>query len=514
MNHSVKSQYILGALLLVLNGCSTLDKDAPKKVMNHPGAAEKGMLTESSARIRQSYQVEDSAFKLVFKNAEALRWRLAVIDHATTSVDLQVFIWSNDEAGRLMMDRLIKAADRGVKVRLLVDDFPGGWSDEAMFLISQHPNMSMRVFNPKDYRGGIGSSVGNMSNFSELNRRMHNKQMLVDGHWAVLGGRNIGNPYFGLDANYNFRDVDLLITGPILSELESAYDLYWNSDAAFPAERLIDRLSEKKQQKVSKQFAEQLAVDQELLKQTPFPLDVVNWSEQFATLSTTMIPGVATYLQDAPVVRGDRGQRLYDQMKDFSGLGEKDTLIISPYLIPSREMLNSMRENNEKGGSVTILTASLGSNNHTSANSHYKKYRKPLLEGGATIYEFKGQPNAAMRELSDTAPVKAGFISLHVKAFALDKRWVYMGSLNMDPRALEINTEDILAIDSPALAERLIEEARLMAAPENAWSVYLNEKGKVRWQSGDEIRKHQPSRGFGQSCVDWLLRWLPIESQL
>lgn len=514
MNALIRS-ITFSASLLILSACSTIDKHAVKEDMHHPGATTSGLLSEARSNVIAPMESEQSAFKLLFQNSDALQWRLALIDHATSSIDLQVFIWSNDICGRVMLDRLMQAADRGVRVRLLIDDFPKGWSDDGMFIISQHSNISMRVFNPTKVRRGIISSiVERVMYFSELNRRMHNKQMLVDGNWAVLGGRNIGNPYFGLDPKYNFRDVDLLITGPVLAELESSFDIYWNSDAAFDALHLKKELSEKKQTKILDAFDSILASDRAYLEQTPFPVERSDWSSDFARLPDEMVPGVATYMQDAPVVRGDRGQRLFEQMQDFAGLGTKDTIVVSPYLIPSKAIIANISTNVANGGRVQILTASMDSNNHTMANSKYKKYRKPLLKSGASIHEFSGQPGAAMRSRSDTSPVTSKFISLHIKAFAVDKRWLYMGSLNMDPRALDINTEDILAIDSPVLTNQLIEEATRMAKPENAWAVTLNDKNKLRWEADGEVRKHQPARSFGQRCTDWFFRWMPIESQL
>lgn len=503
------------AVLMALSGCATLEKNPPKPEMVFDGPASTGFLHDFGRRALASAKPEESAFHFVFTNAEALRWRLALIDHASTSIDLQVFIWEVDESGRLIMDRLIKAAERGVKVRLLIDDIPKGWSDLGMKAASDVPNMSMRDFNPSLVRRGVvGSTLEWAFNFSQLNRRMHNKQMLVDGRWAVLGGRNIGNSYFGLDRDYNFRDVDLLIAGPILSELEASFDLYWNSEAAYPAEAMYRELSEKKRQRLLERFTARLAADRGLLDQTSIPVDPVDWTEEFTRVTETMIPGVAVYMYDEPIVRGDRGKRLYTQLQEFSGVGSKETVIISPYLIPSEEIMAEIQRAVEQGGNVHILTASMDSNNHTMANSHYKKYRKPLLKSGATIREFKGQPGPAMRARSDTAPVEADFISLHIKAFAENRKRVYIGSLNMDPRALVINTENILAIDSPALAEQLIDEARHMSQPENAWSVQLNADGKVRWVSDNETRKHQPARGVGQRVSDWFFRWMPIESQL
>lgn len=498
----------------IVSGCSSLPKNPPKEYSVHPGPATSGLLAEQSQEFLKNCNSEESVFKLLFDNTEALQWRLALIDSAQSTIDLQVFIWDDEVAGRLLLDRLMKAASRGVQVRLLIDDFPKSFSDDDIYLMSHIENIDMRSFNPGHSRDNLSGAIEMSAKFSKLNRRMHNKMILGDGTWAILGGRNIGDAYYGLDKTYNFRDLDSLITGPILTQLESAYDLYWNCDAAYPGQYMAKKVSDKKSKKLFHKFYETLTDDRVLLRQTPFPVMVRNWENEFKQLESKMIPGVATFLHDAPIVQGKRGKRLVDQIREHRGDDEEEMVIVSPYLIPSKIMIDRTRRKIKEGSSCTIVTASMDSNNHTMANSHYKKYRKPLLQTGVNLYEFSGQPGKVMREKTDTHPVVSDFVSLHIKAFVIDKRWLYMGSLNMDPRALVINTEDMLVIDSPRLAEQFLKEVELMKLPENSWAVTLNEKGNLRWTANEEVRKHQPSRGFGQRCADWFFRILPIESQL
>lgn len=189
--------------------------------------------------------------------------------------------------------------------------------------------------------------------------------------------------------------------------------------------------------------------------------------------------------------------------------------IITPYMIPTKEQLADMaRYIEEDGRRVRILVPAMESNNHTMAHSHYKKYRKRILDVGVELYEFRAQPSAELRAVSDTSPVTSEFISLHTKAFALDDHWVLIGSLNVDPRSIQINTEHMLLIDSSELAAQLLSDFETMTAPENAWAVTRNEKGKLRWTSSDGVRKRQPARGFGQRCSDFFWRLMPVEGQL
>lgn len=506
---------LVGAGYLLLTGCAQLPKNPDKPVSFRLPPVSEGVLVESSQEVLKDVDKTQSAFLLIPENVDALQWRLALLDHAATSIDLQVFIWSNDESGRLLMKRIMDAAERGVQVRLLVDDMPKGISDEATAMISRMENIQMRRFNPNRVRKGFISKILMMSaQFRQLNRRMHNKQLLVDGTWAVVGGRNIGNPYFGFSDKYNNRDLDVLITGEIVPSLADQFDVYWNADAAYPGEEMSGDMSEKKVQRTLDRFEEILYEDHEVLDPAGIPSQPINWTNRFQALPGKMVFGTAQGLQDSPKVKGDRGMRLVDQI-DAAGIEIADqSRIITPYLIPSADQIDAIRVLVEEGRQVRILLPSMESNNHTMAHSHYKKYRKKLLRAGAELYEFRGYPSTELRQQSDASSEESDFISLHTKAFMLDDRWVLLGSLNLDPRSIHINTEHMLLIDSPELSRQMIEDFEWMVSPENAWQVTLNEEGNLRYESSEEIRVHQPARNLWQRVTDFFYRFLPIESQL
>jgi putative cardiolipin synthase len=507
---------LLLAALLGLTACSSMPKNPVKTVTMTRPKAETGLLVRSSDAILAERKQDESAFMLISENAEALRWRLALIDHAQDSIDLQVFIWSNDESGRLLISRIIAASRRGVKVRLLVDDMPKDWSDDGTANVARMPNIQLRRFNPGMVRKGIISRALQMATqFRQLNRRMHNKQLIVDGHWGIIGGRNIGNPYFGLSKKYNNRDLDVLFTGAIIPQLGKDFDEYWNAEAAYPGELMAKALSARKQARGERRFEKKLAEDRELLIKTSIPIDVTDWTREFAQLPEKMISGTAATMQDSPVVNGYRGLRLLEQLNEAKLDVRDESCIITPYMIPSKDQLEEIERIGKEGHHrVRLLVPSMDSNNHTMAHSHYKKYRKVLLEAGCELYEFRGDPSEEVQARSDTPPVESDFISLHTKAFILDRHWVMLGSLNIDPRSIKINTEHLLIIESPELAERLLAEFETMTAPENAWAVTLNQKGKLRWTSSDGVRKRQPARNMWQRWTDRFYRLLPIERQL
>jgi putative cardiolipin synthase len=383
-------------------------------------------------------------------------------------------------------------------------------------IIARQPNIQLRRFNPGRVRKGmLGRAFQMSTQFKQLNRRMHNKQLIVDGAWGIVGGRNLGNPYFGLSTKYNNRDLDLLITGAVISDMAVDFDEYWNSDAAYPGEAMAGEISEKDITERFEKFEEILATDRQLLKQTNIPVQPRDWSSQFSELPKQMVFGTAQCLQDSPEVKGDRGVRLVEKIDQVELDIAHMTSVITPYMIPSKDQLESIRTSvSEENRTIRLLVPSMESNNHTMAHSHYKKYRKKLLNAGAELYEFRGEPSAELRAFSDTPPVKSKFISLHTKAFALDKRWVLLGSLNIDPRSIKINTEHMLIIDCPALAKQLLADFDAMIAPENAWAVTLNDKNNLRWNSVEGERKKQPARSYGQRWKDFFWRWMPIESQL
>lgn len=510
------SGLFLSALFLIFAGCAHIPANPHKPVSYSQAPSTEGALFDASQAVMNGAGEDESAFLLIPNNENALRWRLALIDHAQQSIDLQVFIWSNDESGRLMLERLMVAAERGVQIRLLVDDMPKDWSDDGIALVARIPNIQLRRFNPGRVRKGAISRLFQMgTQFKALNRRMHNKQMVVDGQWGMLGGRNIGNPYFGLAKKYNNRDLDLLITGAILPQMAQDFDEYWNADAAYPGEAMSDKLSDKKIKKMKERFDEDVLEDRTLFVQTRIPVEPTDWRAELSTLPDRMVRGVAQLMQDSPEVKGDRGVRLVDQIDQAAPEINYRSCVITPYMIPTKDQLADMEQTiKEENRDVRILVPAMESNNHTMAHSHYKKYRKRILKAGAELYEFRAQPSEELRAFSDTSPVRADFISLHTKAFALDDHWVLIGSLNIDPRSIQINTEHMLLIDSPALATQLLTDFEVMIAPENSWAVTLNEKGKLRWTSSDGVRKRQPARGFGQRCSDFFWRLMPVESQL
>ena len=508
-----KRPHLLLLVAFFVNGCATLPPAPPQPEVYALPPATSGAVAEVSAKLADIYGPAQSGFLLLARNDEALDWRLALADEATTAIDVQYFIWEDDEAGNLLFDRLLKAADRGVRVRVLVDDLVLASKDRDIAAISRHPKFEVKLFNPGRVRGTTLGGIGEfLLYFRELNRRMHNKLFVVDNRLAIVGGRNIGNAYFGLGERYNFRDLDVLVAGPVVREISHAFDEYWNADLVYPGGAMSGKATIDDLQPLREETVAYLTEHRDTL--AAYPIQPQQWTQTLQQLPARMSAGEAHFLQDEPVMFGGEEYRLADMLDYLAAPNHEELIIVTPYLIPVSGFLEQLAQDSSDGVKIKILTGSMGSNNHTAAHSHYKKYRRRILATGAELYEFRHDPAAITREVSDVAAVRAAFISLHVKALVGDRRRCFVGSLNLDPRAIEINTENGLYIESPGLCGQLAEQFDALMAPENAWRVYLDEDDRLRWASSSGTVSIQPARSFGQRIADFFFRLLPIESQL
>ena len=497
---------------LFFSSCATLPPrpDVPFEPALPP--AELGMLTEISRQFQHEHEPNSSGFKLLIDAQEALEARLALIDLAQGSIDIQTFIWSEDATGGLLFQRLLAAADRGVRVRIIVDDIWLTGPTKDLVAINEHPNLKIRLFNPNPARdSSVGSLMQFLASFKELNRRMHNKLMIVDNHVLIAGGRNIGDAYFGLSEKYNFFDIDVLAVGSVIEEASRAFDDYWNHDSVYPLKGRKDLFPKFTLDQLRHLYTER--IDEYRTRLASYPLEWQDWSAWATELSSSLISGEAHFLQDDPVHIDGESYRLIDMIRYLKDPAEEEFILATPYLIPVGSFLDWLQEGVEGGIRVRIVTNSLGSTNHTLVNSHYQKYRRPLLATGTELYEFHHEPSSRLRELANVEPVEADFISLHAKVFISDSARCFIGSLNFDPRALVINSENGLLIISPELSDQLRQVIKEVLSPENSWQVTL-EDDRLRWQSAGDRVESQPARSGWQRINNFFGRLLPIEDQL
>jgi putative cardiolipin synthase len=447
------------------------------------------------------------------RNEDALTWRLALIDSSRNSLDLQYYVWFGDKAGQLMMARVIAAANRGVNVRLLFDDLNTllhdmtsvELRDATLAMIDRHPNIEMRIFNAWRYRDLTGRAAEAVTDFDRLNRRMHNKQMIADNRVAIIGGRNIGDEYFGLHAGFNFHDLDVLGVGPVARQASSAFDRYWNSDwvRRIP---LTDAAKAAPQRSAAE--AEALAKLEADARSRMLLEGKQAWAKDLAKLGPSLSPGRSTVHTDAPSRAANVNNLVPEVVRGLILSARNEVLLTNAYIIPDQNFVDDLRELTARGVRVRILTNSLASHDVPAVNSHYESWRRPILQTGAELHEFRPDP-AIKASIVEFPPFKGEFVGLHTKAMVIDRKRSFIGSMNLDPRSEVINAEMGVVIDSEPLADALAAEIERDMAPANSWKVVVDADGELVWIDDTNRRRTQPARSFMQRIENLLFKLFP-----
>jgi len=494
--------------LLLLTACSspTLREDAaPIEKTYALTPVSRGMLWTLADDIMRQYGPEHSGFLLLDSSRAALDYRLALIDSAVSSLDIQTYLWYPDNSGRLVLERAILAARRGVKVRLIVDDLLTTGQDQLLYELQREKNIEFRLFNPWTRRGTLARAGQMIARMERLNSRMHDKLLIADGNAAIVGGRNIGDHYFGLSPDYNFHDLDVLGFGHIARQANGMFDHFWNSDWVASAASLDLEPNEKFAEE-GWQRIRQANRAAEVLR--AFGVEPADWSDRLQDLKESLHPGTSELIYDE--ASGDAIEHIVaSQLFELLTLAESELLITNAYIIPAQRGIDFLQGLVARGVSVRILTNSLASHDVPAVNSHYKDWRDDFIEAGTELYELRA--DAAIQSLVDVPPVEGGFVGLHTKAFVVDRQYSFIGSMNFDPRSVNINTEAGVFIHSPGLAEELAQVMERDMSPENAWRVLLDENGKVYWINSDERLDRQPARSGNQRVMDAIFRMFPEE---
>ena len=498
------------AFIGLLAGCATVSFEQPKSYSIAITDTDDTTLGKYAA-YKTAQHDDQSGFYPLSQGMDALGIRLRLAEKAEKSIDLQYFLMKNDTAGAVMANALLKAADRGVRIRFLLDDVFTSVPDDSFLLINKHPNIEIRIFNPVS-RSGI-YVFNYIGQFSQANRRMHNKSFTVDHSISVVGGRNIADEYFQLKENAVFVDFDVLAVGPIAAEISESFDQYWNHSLAVPIEQFIKDKKSEDLGTIRADIAEELdgiydtvyrkALNSQLLK------------DLIADRKPLYI-GPARVLSDDP----DKLINAIDEahMKLAQDLGkileaaEKEIIFISPYYVPGESGVQFVRGLVAKGVRVVILTNSLASTNHVPVHSAYTRYRLDVIRAGVELYEMRA--NAA-RELSGNED-DPDALTLHTKAILIDHRYMFIGSLNLDPRSIEINAEMGLLIDSEPMARDYTKngDERMSTL---TYRVLENDKGKLEWHARidnqDVIETKEPLTGWWRRFKAWFMKIAP-ENQL
>jgi len=432
---------------------------------------------------------------------------------AGRSLDLQYYIWHNDPTGRLLAHEAWQAAERGVRVRVLLDDMNTQGDDTDLLAFDGHPNIEIRVYNPFRNRGGPMRVFELVQRFFSVNHRMHNKAWIADGRFAVLGGRNIGQEYFDASTDTNFRDLDAVLFGPKVAQASAIFDAFWNSEAAVPISSLSKRSKQELDEAVARVRAEAAGkharVYMERMEASPTVRGYFrgelspHWSDAIEVAS------------DPPLKwkEDDRGDWLVGKLVAQVLGARREALLISPYFVPGETFTARLLDLVRKDVDVGVVTNSLAANDVPAVHAGYMAYRGPLLDGGAKLYELRAQGGTENHGLFGSSGA-----SLHTKAFVVDGERGFIGSFNLDPRSAYLNTEMGVLFDDADIAAAVRDEYDRLAGPALSYEVMRGDDGRTEWldRSRDPplVLYREPQTTAWQRAVARMIGWLPIESQL
>lgn len=515
----------------VLSGCASLPpgsdfQKTATTALVHPALTPLGRKFDVAARKHDG----NSGFRIIPVGADGFLIRMQMINAATRTLDLQYFIFHQDNTGRLLTDAVLRAADRGVMVRVLIDDGEMRAEDAQVLALTAHPLIKIRIFNPFSYRGHnpVLRSLDFITDAERLDYRMHNKLLVVDNTLALVGGRNIGDRYFQIDPDSQVADDDVFVAGPLTQKLSETFDDYWNSDMAIPVEALSP---EKTSLAALIQFRGVLNERNSQLKTDGFDyVKRLASGEPFAGIMSGAQPLIWAQAQvvcDSPdkkeVEEGQMGGSLMQQPVEEAVLGvHSELLMITPYLIPGKDGMQIFKTLHQRKVRVRVLTNSLGSTPVLLAQAGFMHYQIPMLEEGIQLYEVRSLLGNTRGSGETKAISRYGNYSLHAKLYVFDRKKVFIGSMNFDQRSLHLNTEIGLIIDSPALAQQIAARFNEMVSPVNAYQLLLQPDNtgtpRLLWHTSEDGKtveyETEPARSAWQRFKADCLSLLPLDKEL
>ncbi len=495
-------------LCLLLHACAGLPERGVPEPSHAASDTDGTPLARIAAASRPAGDNDPSGFRLLPMGESAFSARLALCARALRSIDAQYYHLHDDEAGKVFLRALRDAALRGVSVRLLVDDFYAGEIEDLLLGLAAYPNVQVRLFNPLPVRGGapLWRLALSWQEFERINHRMHNKLFVADNAVAIYGGRNLGDEYFMRDGHANFVDLDVLSTGQVVKDLSQAFDLYWNSEQVYALHRILPAPGEVSATRAA--FDRQVRDADADIRAEP-ARDVLGQSPVPAELAAGRLSlhfGSAQVFPDPPskavaaVVSKQPSAAMRGQLEAIAN-AQSDVAISSPYFIPSEFGMRVMTEARRRGIQVLVLTNSLGSTDESLAHAAYARYRPELLRLGVELYELG--PTLA-RDAGGFGRFGGSIARLHAKLAVVDRRWLLVGSVNLDSRSALFNTELGVAIDCPPVA---IAALRVVAgdAFRSMYRLRLGDDGqRIEWVAIDAEGQLVVTPQEPQS--DWALR--------
>lgn len=462
----------------------------------------------------------ESGFHILPSGPEALMTRIALVQAAQKSIDMQYYSTEEDTTGKLFLEAILRAAARGVRVRMLLDDWNLDDFEKGAVALDANPHIAIRVFNPYSTRSQSWlERIGNVFSYlGPFTHRMHNKALIVDNEVAIMGGRNLGDEYFDAGKEMNFRDVDVFAAGPVTRRISANFDRYWNSDEAFPLAMLnlppADADSTATMHQAMREHWQEIgrsAVGKRL-NRLPLPLKAKNGG-------IPLVWAKAELAADNPVkveqAGDDTTSMPAERIRQLADAAQHEFIIFTPYFVPLDEGVEWLTDMVRRGVRVRIVTNSLASTDVVPAQAGYGHYREALVKGGVELYELKS--------LLAKPPVKSMFKpssqnGLHAKIYMVDRHDLVIGSFNLDPRSIKLNTEQVLVIHSPELGESVARLFEDVTSPASSYHVTQTEDGSLVWETEEGGKKatfdFNPHAGFVRRVTNALFSLLPLDDQL
>lgn len=441
-------------------------------------------LSEQLAPIADLMKTKTGVYSLE-EGDKAMVARAWLSEYAEKCIDIQYFIFSTDNVGLIAVDYLLRAAERGIQVRILIDDLLVDADEADIYELDMHENISIKIYNPSANIGKniIDKIVHITTDFRGVNQRMHNKTFIVDGRIAITGGRNIADEYFDYDHEYNFRDRDVLLLGGISHAVQASFNQFWDDPLSRPVSELLDAEKLDINAPETYEWLHQYACNpenfwpqvREMVKDIPNGFKAIEESNDLRWLDDV------SFVSDIPGKNDGRqglrgGGVATDALISLIKNARSSIFIQSPYLVTTTESRKLFTDAIKRGVEVKILTNSLASTDNLEAFNGYQRNRKDLLNAGIKIYELR--PDAAIRRKVMTSALQKKLeykpiFGLHAKSMVVDKKISVIGTFNLDPRSANLNTECITIMRSAEMAEALYQVFEEEVQPENAWQVTL-----------------------------------------
>ncbi|KVP92137.1 phospholipase [Burkholderia ubonensis] len=511
------------ALLSLVAACATHPSATTlERTVSHALPADAATPLRDALAAPGAARPGESGFRLLADGAAALQMRIAVARAATRTLDMQYYIATEDTTGKLLLGAALYAADRGVRVRMLVDDLNFRDIDRVMAALNTHPNIEIRVFNPfgASQRDVMQRTANFFTRIDRFTRRMHNKAMIADNQVAIVGGRNLGDEYFSASPTLQFRDLDVLAAGPVTHDISASFDAYWASGSSYPLRVLNHQTFDPKELDAMRD--ELRAHWRENAE--PYnakPLNATPLAQQIARGELGLVWAPAEFEADAPdkVAQPTDGY-VSPPMRRLAELiraAQQEFLAFSPYFVPHDAGVKILGDTTARGVRVAILTNSLAATDAVAVQAGYGPYRVPLLRHGVELYEYKARPGRP-RLLGSRSRA-----SLHAKAYVIDRKILVIGSMNLDPRSTHLNTELALVIHSPALAQQVATIFARATQPDESYRVQLAAlsgpgASELTWIGTDEgvLRTYHvdPYAGLLRNVLTGVFMLLPVDDQL